>query len=167
MANYLGKIRQILNGGLEGKVKTFENLVAYFSMNEKTSVDDITQCNQFFNNQLPEDYKVFLQNYNGGILFRIEDFIGYDFLGTQQLITNNTLQKNSFAGDWDDQIILFCRCLGDAEYFGFKINDNHEYEIVHCFMDEWPDMWKIIDGKLDSFIMRLIDEQGKEFWYDD
>jgi hypothetical protein len=34
-------------------------------------------------------------------------------------------------------------------------------------MDEWPDMWKIIDGKLDSFIMRLIDEQGKEFWYDD
>jgi hypothetical protein len=82
MANYLGKIRQILNGGLEGKVKTFENLVAYFSMNEKASLDDIAKCNQFFNNQLPEDYKVFLQNYNGGILFRIEDFIGYDFLGT-------------------------------------------------------------------------------------
>jgi hypothetical protein len=33
MANYLGKIKQILNGGLEGKVKTFENLVAYFCIN--------------------------------------------------------------------------------------------------------------------------------------
>ena len=166
MVEYLYKIKQILNGGFEAEVKTYENLTAYFSMNERASMDDITKCKQFFYNQLTEDYLVFLETYNGGILFRIEDFIGYHFLGTQEIIKTNTVQKNSFRYNWDDKIILFCRILGDAEYLGFRMRDNNVHEIVHCFMDESPDKWKIIEGTLDSFMMRLIDKQGKEFWHD-
>jgi len=88
-------------------------------------------------------------------------------LGTEQLIRQNSSQKNSFGEDWDNNIILFCRCLGDAEYMGFKVSETHNYEIVHCFMDEWPEKWKVLKCNFKEFINLLIDEEGKEFWYDE
>lgn len=166
MENYIDKIKQALNRDLNGEVKTFEDLISFFSMNEKALNEDVGQCDQYFNNQLPNDYKNFLANYNGGVLFQIKDFIGYELLGTQQIINTNTVQKSSFGENWDDKIILFCRILGDAEFLGFKIANSQNYEIIHCFMDEWPEKWKVIGVKLNDFISKLIDEKGLEFWYD-
>jgi len=161
MKKYLDKLNEILTQGVTGSLETFEKLPSHFSMNKKASEEQITECANSFENKLPEDYKNFLGIYNGGILFQIEDIGGFKFLGTDELVKENTFQKENFGEDWNENIILFCLCIGDGEYLGFKIDDN---KIVHCIMDEIPSNWKIIENSFNELVTKLIDERGRKYW---
>ncbi|MDR7210601.1 SMI1/KNR4 family protein, partial [Flavobacterium piscis] len=68
MKQYLKYIKEVIEVRLKGTTSTFENLVSLFIMNEEASDDEISTCDLLLNKKLPDEYKFFLQNYNGGIL---------------------------------------------------------------------------------------------------
>ena len=164
MKNFLFYIKRIIDTNLKGKVSTFENLASLFIMNKEASKDNITKSNLHFKKQLPDEYNLFLQNYNGGILFKVDDYAGFKFLSAAELIKHNEFQKGNFVQDWDSNIILFCECIGDAEYLGFRISENDYGYVVHCILDTLPKEWEIIEDSFDNFINKLIGEKGKKYW---
>jgi len=163
MKQYLKYIKEVIDPSLKGIISTFENLVSLFVMNKGASNDDIVKCDLHFNLNLPVDYKFFLQNFNGGILFKIDDYAGFRFLSTNELVEHNEFQKENFGQDWDTKIILFCECIGDAEYLGFKSTNNEE-QIVYCIMDIMPQEWKVVDSSFDVLVKKLIEEKGRKYW---
>jgi hypothetical protein len=159
MKKYINYIQEKIGSGLKGTILTFENMVSFFIMNKSASNDEIAKCDLHFNRKLSGEYKFFLHNFNGGILFKINDYAGFKFLSIDELIKHNEFQKENFGEDWDPEIILFCECLGDAEYLGFKLN-----KIVYCVMDMLPQEWEIIENSFDTFISKLIEENGRKYW---
>ena len=135
-------------------------------MNSKTSQVDIEKCESNFNKKLPLDYTFFLLKFNGGVLFKIADYAGFKFLSTEELIKHNSFQKENLENYWDSEIILFCECIGDAEYLGFKFNDNGLPKVVYCIMDIIPEKWAIIENTFEDLINKLIEERGRKYWLD-
>lgn len=166
MKQYLNAIKEIIDLTLKGRVSTFENLASLFIMNEEASKEDIVKCDMHFDGKLPNDYKIFLQEFNGGILFKIDDYAGFKLLSTEELIKHNKFQGENFGKDWDSEILLFCECIGDAEYLGFKLNKNRFPNIVYCIMDILPQEWEIIEDSFDCLISKLIEEKGRKYWLD-
>jgi hypothetical protein len=113
MKQYLNYIKKIIDITLRGTILTFENLASLFIMNSGASADDIEKCELYFTKKFPDDYKFFLQEFNGGIFFKIDDYAGFKFLSTEELIKHNDFQKENFGQDWDSEIILLCECIGD------------------------------------------------------
>ena len=163
MKQYLSYIKKIIEV-TNGTVLTFEKLTSLFIMNKEASNDDIAKCDLHFENKLSKEYKLFLQNYDGGILFKIDDYAGFKFLSTEELFKHNKFQRENFGQDWNSEIILFCECIGDAEYLGFKLNENGDSSIVYCIMDMLPQEWHIIESAFDDFITKLIEEKGRKYW---
>jgi hypothetical protein len=165
MKSYISLIDQILRAG--GQIIDCENLNSSFAMNKRASDEKIVKCDLYFNKKLPNDYKYFLRHHDGGILFDYKDLGGYELLGTNKLVKEDEFQKENFAGngeDWDNNIILFCHLIGNAEFLGFKINETSKYEIVHCIMDEMPNEWLAIGNSFDNLLETIIKEKGKEYW---
>lgn len=151
----------------DGTFKNFENISVGFNLQQSASEEEIDACDSYFNHTLPEDYKSFLREFNGVMLFQVEDIAGFNLLGCKDIVQENELQKGSFGEDWDKSIILFCSCVGDSEYVGLKLTSNKSYEIVDCVMDQLPSTWKTVGNSLDDFINKLIDEKGRKFWLTD
>lgn len=164
MKQYLKYIKEIIDLSLKGTISTFENLVSQFVMNKGASNDEIRKCDLHFNQNLPAEYKFFLQNFNGGILFKIDDYAGFKFLSTKALIKHNEFQKENFDQDWDTETILFCECIGDAEYLGFRLNENGGLQIVYCIMDMLPQEWEVIEDSFEVLMNKLIKEKGRKYW---
>lgn len=165
MKQYLNYIKEIIGVNLKGTILTFENLVSFFIVNKGASKEEIEKCDLHFSQKLPDEYNFFLQNYNGGVLFKIDDYAGFKFLSIEELIKHNESQRRNFGQDWDSEIVLFCECIGDAEYLGFKVSKNG-YVVVYCIMDMLPQEWEIIEGSFDDLIGKLIEEKGRKYWLD-
>lgn len=166
MKEYLNYIKEIVGHNLKGTTNSFEDLISFFIMNEGTSNDEIEKCDLYLNKKLPDEYKFFLQNYNGGTLFKVDDHSGFKLLSNKKLINHNQFQRENFDQDWDISIILFCECIGDAEYLGFKIGENGSCQIVYCILDTLPQEWDVIESSFDDFITKLIEEKGRKYWLD-
>jgi hypothetical protein len=164
MTHYIKKIEIIINKKLIGSIFTFENIESQFIMNKAAQKEEIDKSVKYFNNKLPKEYKYFLEQYNGGVLFKIDDFAGFKLLNSNELIVHNEFQKTNFGLDWNENIILFCECIGDAEYLGFKLNENGTSNIIYCILDLYPNEWKNLDLNFSNFINKLIEEKGKKYW---
>ncbi|GHT79321.1 hypothetical protein AGMMS50262_22850 [Bacteroidia bacterium] len=163
MKRYINLIKQILIKG--GSILTFEKLNSFFITNEQASDEDIIKCDTYFNRKIPEEYKYLLKHYNGCILFEYDGIAGFQFLSTFDIVQENVLVNDIFNDeDWYDNVILFCKILGNGEYLGFRLQKNSKYEIVHCFLDMLPEEWPIIGNSFDILIETLIKEKGKEYW---
>jgi len=166
MESYMEKLNRLVSEGEDTKIKTFEQLESTITMNKGASENDIEECQKYFNFKIPLDYKTFLKKYDGGILYQIEDFAGFQFLSAKKLVDENSFQKKNFGDDWRENIILFCLCIGDAEFLGFKIINDKTYEIIYCIMDELPGTWQVIDKSFSNFVSKLIEEKGRKYWLD-
>ena len=160
-------IKELSNQSFARTIKTFENFVSEFIVNEGASDEEISICDSYFGFKLPEDYKSFLKEFDGSVFFKIEDFAGFKFLGCVDIVKENKFQKENLGEDWDNQIIIFCACLGDGDYVGIKLLGDNSYEIVDCFMDEMPANWQALGNSIDEFIEKLINEKGRKFWLND
>ncbi len=164
MELYLEKLNQLISESQNEKIKTFEELDSTFTINVGASDNSIEECERYFNYKVPLDYKTFLRKYDGCVLYQIEDFAGFQFLSTKKLVDENSFQRTNFGEDWSEDIILFCLCIGDAEYIGFKVFSDKTYKIIYCIMDELPDTWKVIDTSFNNFVSKLIEEKGRKYW---
>jgi len=163
MKQYIKLITDILNDG--GKIIDCENFLSDFVMHESVEQEDLFECELYFDRKLPEDYKYFLNIYNGGKLFNYNDLGGFRFFSAKELICENEIQKNSFGNDWDNNIILFSDFIcGDAEYLGFRPKEDEKYDIIDLTLYEPPSEWRVIDNSFDNFVEKLIKEKGKVYW---
>lgn len=160
------KINRILDSNNEGLINTYEGLVSKFIVNIGAKEEDIIKCDNYFRNKIPNDYKLFLKNYNGSVFFKIDDFAGYKFFDCNSLITENKFQKENLSDDWDENIILICSCLGDGDYIRMKILNESSYQLLDCFNEKLPYEWNVIGTSFDTFLEKLIDEKGRKFWLD-
>jgi len=163
MKPYIKFIKQIIQK--EGTITDYENRISVFVMNESATDEEISKCDVYSKNRLPNEYKYFLQYFNGGILFEYDEIVGFKFLGSNDLIQENEFRKEGFGEDWDNNVILFCYLVGIGECIGFRFKETKDYEIVHCFMDMLPNEWLVIGNSFDEFIGKLIVEKGKEYWF--
>lgn len=166
MKIFLKLIKEVVSDGMFGNRKTYEDLDSIFEMKEGASENEIAECSANFSFLLPEEYKEFLENFNGGTLFKVADIGGFNLLGTEEIVKHNVFQKENFEDDWDENIVLFCKCLGDAEYIGFKFTDAGKYSLVYCIMDELPENWHTFKGSFGDFFETLINENGRKYWGD-
>ncbi|UII32806.1 SMI1/KNR4 family protein [Fulvivirga ulvae] len=161
MKQYLIEIKKLLQH--KENVTTHEGLVSEIVMNNPANSDETLTCQKSLKIEIPEDYKHFLNEFNGGIIFKVEDFAGYRFLGTNEMLSENRFQRENFGEDWADDVLLFGVCLGDNEYLGFRV-EKKSYKILHCIMELYPDEWQIIDTNFDHFLAKLIRERGQKYW---
>jgi hypothetical protein len=166
MKMFLKLIKEVVSDGMIGNIKTYEGLDSTFEMRKMASEESINKCSSSFKFPFPDEYKQFLGKYNGGILFKVQDIAGFDVFGTNEIEKENSFQKENFGTDWNDSIILFCCCVGDAEYIGFKFDDEGKYSLVYCIMDELPENWHTFKGSFGDFVETLINENGRKYWGD-
>lgn len=160
----LVKIQNIVNANFAGKVLTFENILAEFIVNNGALESDFAICGEYFAGKLPKDYKDFLLQFNGAIFFKVDDFAGYKFLGCEELIAEDRFQRENYAEAWDNNVIIICSCIADAEHIGIKWLNDDSYELLDCIMGENPSNWAVIDYSIDEFMGKLIDSKGQKFW---
>jgi hypothetical protein len=161
MKKYLASLKAILENNNEAVAYTYEGLKSSISMNPGALPENIKKCQAYFEQKIPIDYEHFWETYNGGVLFKFEDLAGFELFSDSELIKANSFERNNLGEEWDNSIILFARCLGDAEYLGFRYP---KQEIVFCIMDELPSTWHTIDNSFDSFLTKLIESKGEKYW---
>lgn len=159
----LYKLKNIESNLSSGKTFTDEGLEATFTFNKGATEHEIKQANSFFQNNIPAEFIEFLKIFNGSSLFNVNDVGGFLIFGDDQLIRENKFQKLNFEGDWDDHVIIFCSCIGDGDYIGFRLS-NDGYEIIDCFGEEIPLNWRRIASSFDIFLEKLIDHKGRKYW---
>lgn len=159
----LNKLKNIESNLSSEKIFTDEGLEATFTFNKAATENGITQANSFFENKLPTEFIEFLKIYNGCTLFNVNDIGGFQIFSDDQLVRENKFQKLNFEDDWDDNVIIFCSCIGDGDYIGFHLS-NDGYEIIDCFGEEIPLNWRPIEPSFDIFLEKLIDHKGEKYW---
>jgi hypothetical protein len=164
MQQVINKVKEIVKGSFEAEIETYEGLTSRIVVSNGASEGEINKCNSYFNNKLPEDYLMFLQNYNGSTFFKVSDISGFKFWSCEELIQQNSYHKGNLGKDWDERIILICTCMGDGDYIGIRVHNSESYEIIDCFGEETPANWNSIGNSFSDFLRELIDQRGKRFW---
>ncbi|HMC99839.1 MAG TPA: SMI1/KNR4 family protein [Ferruginibacter sp.] len=140
----------------------YEGLSVTFIKNSPASDEAIAALPS--NLDIPNDYIQFLKAFNGCTLFEYKDFGGFEFLAADQIERELTIQRETYAEDWDESLMVFCNVPGDGDFISFRNKGNNEYEILDCYHDDSPKNWNTITNSFDVFLERLIDEKGKRYW---
>ncbi|HEY9262157.1 SMI1/KNR4 family protein [Chitinophaga sp.] len=159
----LNKIKNIERNPSDEKILTDEGLEATFTFNKGATENGIAEADGFFKNNIPTEFIEFLKLYNGCILFNVDGIGGFQIFSDDKLVSENKFQKLNFEDDWDDNVIIFCSCIGDGDYIGFRLL-NDGYEIIDCFGEEIPLNWLAIETSFDVFLEKLIDHKGGKYW---
>jgi len=160
MKNYLSQLASLNMR----KQLTYEGLNSCIIMNSPASEVRIADCKNKLFIEIPEEYITFLSYFDGGTIFKIEDFAGLKLFGVEELISENSFQKKNFGEEWDDSILLFSVFLGDNEYLGFKFDRFNRYTIVHAIMELVPGEWNIIEVRFDDLMDKFLEAKGKKYW---
>lgn len=135
------------------------------SIEEPGTLEDILKIETYLQKKLPADYKEFLLQYNGARLFDYEQLDGMKLLGTADMCKVNDYAKATFEEDWDSNILIFAKYIGEDNYLGFYM-DKGKNIIIDCFFEELPEDWEVISENFDEFLFKFIELQGHKFWLD-
>jgi hypothetical protein len=142
----------------------YEGLTVTFHKNKGATQQELDSVISTEKLKIPQDYIDFLQVFNGCTLFKYQDLGGFEFLGTMNILKETDIQKQAYEEDWDNDILVFCRLIGDGDFISFKSNNNNSYDILDCYHDDKPQNWKVISNSFSDFLKRLIDGKGKRYW---
>ncbi len=135
------------------------------SGNAKANSNDIEHVGAEFIALIPNEYIEFWKNWNGCILFDLEQQAGFRFFSTYEIENETISFKEIYGDDWDESIIVFCAVLGAGDFIGFRKN-TEDYTIVDCCHDELPQSWKVISESFSDFMTQLLEHRGASFWLD-
>ncbi len=158
-------LKNILNGEKHKTIKVIDELGLELEMNiDMKSEAQEHEINGILYLNLPKTYIDFLKEYNGGRLFDLQGIDGFEFFGTNNILSINNSIKEEYQDDWLDNIIIFAECIGEGNYLGFKTISINEYEIIDCFHEEIPINWNSIGNSFELFLEELISVNGKKFY---
>jgi hypothetical protein len=148
----------------DSEVKSYEDIPVQFLGNQGADSKALDLIQTHFLYQLPNDYIDFLKYFDGCQLFLFENLDGFNFLGTNNIIAHNTRLSEDYDEEWENNIIVFCECVGEGNYLGFRILNNNSYEVIDCFHEEVPANWGKISSSFEDLLEKLINYKGKKFW---
>ncbi|MCM1327415.1 MAG: SMI1/KNR4 family protein [Bacteroidales bacterium] len=116
--------------------------------------------------QIPSSYVKFLSIYNGARLFDYDGIDGLQLLSSKAILHYTQYAKNTFEEEWDDEIIIFAKIIGEDNYLGFKTldKDNENYVVLDCCFEVCPKEWRIIETSFDEFLSKYLLSNGDKFW---
>ena len=112
---------------------------------------------------LPRQYVDLLCFSDGIELFNYDNIDGLKLLGLDEIEKYTNYSKNTYEEDWDDDIIIFAKIIGEDNYLGFRKKE-YGYDILDCYFEELPSDWEIISSDFDEFLVRFLSEEGNKFW---
>ena len=112
---------------------------------------------------IPKQYIEFLLYSNGMELYNYDNIDGLKLLSIQELETHTDYSINTFEDDWQDNILIFAKIIGEDNYLGFRINDQY-CEIIDCYFEQMPSDWEVIDGTFDEFLTKYLISNGNKYW---
>jgi hypothetical protein len=156
---------------------TAENPTRCF-FNPPATTGDIARAETQLNLVLPNSYKQFLANFNGGFISLVGDFVGapWDresaawnsntFLGLAELVNayqemrDNWQLDLNWPGAWP--YIPFCHTEGQ-EFLVFSQIDakTPESAVLDAFHEIWPQEWKILYPDFPALLEDYIERKGK------
>ncbi|MPQ34296.1 hypothetical protein E4V42_23205 [Clostridium estertheticum] len=136
-----------------------------FSFNNGVTNGEIEKVEKQLKKVFPNSFKNFLKYSNGCKLFNYEELDGFKVLEVNEIIKANNYLKNTLEEDWDEDLLVFCKYIGEDNYISFKYNHNtNDYNVVDCFTEELPEYWNKIAKDFDEFMSKLIDSEGRKYW---
>ncbi len=114
-------------------------------------------------NRIPKQYIEFLSYSNGMELFNYDNIDGLKLLSFQEIEKYTLYAKNTYEEDWNDNIMIFAKLIGEDNYLGFRIEEN-QYEIIDCYFEDSPFEWKMISKDYDDFLTKYIKGFGDKYW---
>jgi hypothetical protein len=142
----------------------YDGLQVSFHRHKPATHEEISSLISAGNLKLPRDYLDFLQTFNGCTIFEYKDLGGFSFLGINEIVKENEIQRQTYEEDWDNCLTAFCNIIGDGDLLCFRMQPNNSYEILDGYHDDSPQNWNMISNSFNDFLERLIDEKGRRFW---
>lgn len=112
---------------------------------------------------LPNQYVDFLLFSNGMELYNYKNIDGLLLLSVKDIERFTQYARNTFEEDWEENIVIFAKIIGEDNYLGFKIDENG-YEVLDCYFEELPFEWSSIAHSFDEFLVKYIEGDGRKFW---
>lgn len=163
----LVKLYEIVANRQEFQLKKLDSdgneINVVFRMNLAADENQIETLNDRIENRLPIQYKEFLKQYNGARLYDYEGLDGFQFLSCDEVISANRFAKATFEEDWEDNLLIFAKYIGESNYLAFDTSSREE-KVIDCYFEEMPSNWNTIASNFDEFIQLLIESDGSKFW---
>jgi hypothetical protein len=112
---------------------------------------------------IPTQYIELLKFSDGIELYNYENVDGLVLFGLNEMIHYTQYAKNTYDEEWQDNIVIFAKIIGEDNYLGFRIKD-YKYEILDCYFEEAPLEWRTISNDFDDFLVKYIHMNGEKFW---
>ena len=112
---------------------------------------------------IPKEYVDFLSFSNGMELYNYDDIDGVRLLSLEEMEEYTLYAKNTFEDNWQDNILIFAKIIGEDSYLGFKLYEM-KYEIVDCYFEVLPSEWSVIGENFDDFLQKYISKNGDKYW---
>lgn len=112
---------------------------------------------------LPKQYIDLLLYSNGMELFNYNDIDGLELLSINEIEKYTRYAKKTFEEQWQDNIIIFAKIIGEDNYLGFR-KTTEGYAIIDCYFEELPNEWRVIAESFDSFLEKYLLSYGDKYW---
>ena len=139
------------------------NIIVKLKKNPPTNIEDIGTVERQIKLLIPKQYIEFLLFSNGMELYNYDNIDGLKLLSLQEIEMYTAYSRNTFEEDWQDNILIFGKIIGEDNYLGFKIYEEY-YEIVDCYFEQLPSEWETIDGTFDGFLTKYLTGNGNKYW---
>lgn len=137
-----------------------------FTMNPPATLEQISLSENKIGKKLPNSFKDFLVNFNGGMIYDFNGLDGFEILRVQEIPIVTGILMRDFDDDWRSELIVFARYIGEGNYLAFDSTHlvDAEYDVVDCFTQESPSDWETIFDNFDVFINTLLKVDENKFW---
>lgn len=144
---------------------------ASFQWSEPIESKNLEEVSSLFNNRLPKDYTIFLnQVTNGAILYYDSEYgqWGFEIYGTEKLCLKQKLWKKSISVDWESRFIAFGEIFGEANALVFDLSkptiNQDSYAVLETSALDPIKYWPLASRSFHEWVDHLITAQGDKYW---
>ena len=163
---FVDEIKKVFNNKdrvISHRIDSLGNNVKVSFLKNKP-IDDVLfleGCNKHI---VPKQYMDLIAYADGMSLFNYDNIDGLQLLGYREVLEFTRYARNTFEEEWEDNITIFAKIIGEDNYIGFRKHDDDSYSIIDCYFEESPSEWEMIEEDLDCFLMRYYMGNGKKYW---
>ena len=143
---------------------------AGFEWHPAAAEEQFAQVESALGKRLPPDYRTFLRWRDGAVLYKdiASGQWGFRLFGTADLVGMNTSWAHNLRGRWQDRLIAFGDCIGEASVFVFDpqrpTSDGSSFAVLEGDAYEPVAAWPRVSRSFHEWIDHLVTAQGDKYW---